>query len=332
MLARPRAPQVGTFWDSYCHIVRADKLALEAHISCFKEGVTPTWEDEANSAGGKWMLGVDKKATVCLWERLLLALVGNQFGDDTEHVCGIVLRVRYGQDLLSIWTDNAEDHAAQQRIKDTAAAIMGLPHGIADNMYYRPHGRHSEKPRSEGRGGGGGGARTAFPFQGGRGQGRDAAGPARGARGSKPAFGSWRSSGGGGGGGGGRAEPAAQPARQGDSDFGSWRRGPAPEAPVAEDSQAPARKGSKSAREGRGSRHNRSANVAVAAEVDAGAPAGSAAPAPAPAPQSRHLLALKRTGGEATDSSNGGPSPTAGEGSSRRRGVPRGAPSKLGTA
>lgn len=298
-------------------------------MSCFKEGVTPTWEDSANNAGGKWMLGIDKKATVCLWERLLLALVGNQFGSDTSHICGIVLRVRNGQDLLSIWTDNADDEAAQQRIKDTAAAVMDLPDFIADNMYYRPHGRHAEKSRHDSRGGGSSGSRTAFPFQGARGQGREGGAPARGTRNSKPVFGSWRSSG---NTGSTRTEAAAVPEKRqgGGSDFGSWRRGPAPEAPAETDAPVPARKSSKPAREGRTSRHSRNAQ----AVEEAGPAAGSAAPAPAPtpAPQSRHLLALKRTAGDVADGSAGGVSPTAGDGGGRRRGVPRGAPSKLGTA
>ncbi len=285
------------------------------------------------------MLGVDKKATVCLWERLLLALVGNQFGADTEHVCGIVLRVRYGQDLLSVWTDNADDEAAQQRIKDTMVSVMGLPTHIADTMSYRPHGRHSDKSRQDGRGGAPN-SRTSFPFQGGRNSSRDGSSgaPSRGPRSNKPAFGSWRSSG---NSASGRAEggaPAARPV----SDFGSWRRGPertpdANDGADASSAAAPARRGARPAKEGRGSRHARHAQAPAAAADEAPAAAGStapAAPAPAPAPQSRHLLALKRTTGDATDSASGGPSPIVASegGGARRRGVPRGAPSKLGTA
>ncbi len=38
------------------------------------------------------------------WEDLLLAIIGDQFGEASEEVCGVVLSVRNGEDILSIWT------------------------------------------------------------------------------------------------------------------------------------------------------------------------------------------------------------------------------------
>lgn len=37
------------------------------------------------------------------WEDLLLAVIGDQFGDASDEVCGVVLSVRNGEDILSIW-------------------------------------------------------------------------------------------------------------------------------------------------------------------------------------------------------------------------------------
>lgn len=40
------------------------------------------------------------------WEWLLMAIVGDQFLEAGEEVCGIVLSVRSGEDVFSIWTKN----------------------------------------------------------------------------------------------------------------------------------------------------------------------------------------------------------------------------------
>lgn len=38
------------------------------------------------------------------WEDLLFAIVGDQFAEAGEEVCGAVLSVRSGEDVLSVWT------------------------------------------------------------------------------------------------------------------------------------------------------------------------------------------------------------------------------------
>lgn len=38
------------------------------------------------------------------WEDLLLAIIGDQFAEAGEEVCGAVLSVRSGEDVLSVWT------------------------------------------------------------------------------------------------------------------------------------------------------------------------------------------------------------------------------------
>ena len=40
------------------------------------------------------------------WEELLLALIGDQFNEAADEVCGFVLSVRSGEDVFSIWTKN----------------------------------------------------------------------------------------------------------------------------------------------------------------------------------------------------------------------------------
>lgn len=62
------------------------------------------WEDEENKRGGKWIVRLKKGVADRYWEDLLLVIVGDQFAEAGEEVCGAVLSVRSGEDVLSVWT------------------------------------------------------------------------------------------------------------------------------------------------------------------------------------------------------------------------------------
>ncbi len=70
----------------------------------FRRGIRPVWEDEENKRGGKWIVRLKKGVCDRYWEDLLLAIVGDQFAEAGEEVCGAVLSVRSGEDVLSVWT------------------------------------------------------------------------------------------------------------------------------------------------------------------------------------------------------------------------------------
>lgn len=97
---------VGTaeeFWAVYRHLKRPSALPLVSDYHLFKKGVRPIWEDEENKKGGKWVVRLKKGVADRYWEDLMLALVGEQFGDAGEEVCGAVMSVRNGEDIISIW-------------------------------------------------------------------------------------------------------------------------------------------------------------------------------------------------------------------------------------
>jgi translation initiation factor 4E len=64
------------------------------------------WEDDANKKGGKWIMRLKKGVCDRYWEDLLMAMVGDQFNEASDEVCGAVLSVRAQEDVLSIWTKN----------------------------------------------------------------------------------------------------------------------------------------------------------------------------------------------------------------------------------
>lgn len=95
---------VEAFWGIYSHLKRPSTLPSVSDYHIFKKGIRPVWEDEENRKGGKWIIRLKKGVSDRYWEDLLLAMVGDQFAEAGEEVCGAVLSVRSGEDVLSIWT------------------------------------------------------------------------------------------------------------------------------------------------------------------------------------------------------------------------------------
>jgi translation initiation factor 4E len=95
---------VEDFWTIYSHLKRPSSLPTVSDYHIFKDGIRPVWEDEANKRGGKWIVRLKKGVADRYWEELLLAIICDQFLEAGEEVCGAVLSVRSGEDVLSVWT------------------------------------------------------------------------------------------------------------------------------------------------------------------------------------------------------------------------------------
>jgi len=94
------------FWKVYIHLKRPSSLPTVSDYHFFKENIRPVWEDDQNKKGGKWIMRLKKGVADRYWEDLLLAMIGDQFYEAGEEVCGAVLSVRSGEDVFSIWTKN----------------------------------------------------------------------------------------------------------------------------------------------------------------------------------------------------------------------------------
>ena len=95
---------VESFWAVYTHLKRPSTLPSVSDYHIFRKGIRPVWEDEENKRGGKWIMRLKKGVSDRYWEDLLFAIVGDQFAEAGEEVCGAVLSVRSGEDVLSVWT------------------------------------------------------------------------------------------------------------------------------------------------------------------------------------------------------------------------------------
>lgn len=96
------------FWAVYRHLARPSALQPVSDYHLFKKGVRPIWEDEENRKGGKWLVRLKKGVADRYWEALMLALIGDQFHDAGVEICGAVVSVRNGEDIISIWTASKE--------------------------------------------------------------------------------------------------------------------------------------------------------------------------------------------------------------------------------
>ncbi|PNS21115.1 hypothetical protein CAC42_3453 [Sphaceloma murrayae] len=113
------------FFKVYTHLQRPSSLPVVSDWHFFKDGIRPVWEDEENKKGGKWIMRLRKGVADRYWEDLLLALIGDQFAEAGEEVCGAVVSVRSGEDVFSVWTKN--DGGRNVKIRETIKRVLSLP-------------------------------------------------------------------------------------------------------------------------------------------------------------------------------------------------------------
>ncbi|KAL8936749.1 MAG: hypothetical protein Q9216_004768 [Gyalolechia sp. 2 TL-2023] len=124
-----------SFWTVYSHLKRPSTLPSVSDYHLFRKGIRPVWEDEENKRGGKWIVKLKKGVADRYWEDLLLAIVGDQFAEAGEEVCGAVLSVRSGEDVLSVWT--RIDGGRNIKIRETIKRILAFPPDT--NIVWKSH-------------------------------------------------------------------------------------------------------------------------------------------------------------------------------------------------
>ncbi|KAL8950220.1 MAG: hypothetical protein Q9222_003727 [Ikaeria aurantiellina] len=126
---------VESFWAVYTHLKHPSTLPSVSDYHLFKKSIRPVWEDEENKRGGKWIVRLKKGVSDRYWEDLLLAIVGDQFAEAGEEVCGAVLSVRSGEDVLSVWT--RIDGGRNIKIRETIKRVLAFPQDT--NIVWKSH-------------------------------------------------------------------------------------------------------------------------------------------------------------------------------------------------
>lgn len=128
------------FWTIYSHLRRPNVLPVNSDVHLFRDGVKPVWEDPVNALGGKWIIRLKKGLINRLWEHLCLAVITGELnvpGEKDFEVCGVVVSIRYQEDILSIWSRTATDEIIKKTLKETIKKALQLPTALS--MEYKAH-------------------------------------------------------------------------------------------------------------------------------------------------------------------------------------------------
>jgi translation initiation factor 4E len=129
---------VEDFWSTYNFLRRPNDLPTTTDYHFFREGIKPTWEDSSNAKGGKWIVRLPKGLASRYWEEGILALIGGQFpGVPDGEICGIVVSIRYSEDILGIWNKTSHDSVLVDRLRDAIKKVLQLPSYAP--LEYKPH-------------------------------------------------------------------------------------------------------------------------------------------------------------------------------------------------
>ncbi|KAK0615905.1 translation initiation factor eIF 4e-like domain-containing protein [Bombardia bombarda] len=155
---------VEEFFAVYERLRRSSALPLVSDYHLFKKGIRPIWEDDENKHGGKWIVRLRKGVADRYWEDLLFAIIGDQFYEAGDEICGAVLSVRNGEDILSIWA--RADGQRVLKIRETMRRTLAFPpdtklewksHDSSIQQRTAIEESRREKANSHHQGGGGGG-------------------------------------------------------------------------------------------------------------------------------------------------------------------------------
>mmetsp|Transcript_17039 Transcript_17039/g.27673 ORF Transcript_17039/g.27673 Transcript_17039/m.27673 type:complete len:255 (+) Transcript_17039:67-831(+) len=131
---------VEEFWATYNYLKRPNDLSSTTDYHFFRDGIKPTWEDPANAKGGKWIVRLPKGLASRYWEEVVLAMIGGQFaGVPDGEICGLVISIRFSEDILGVWNKTANDRDMVERIRETIKKVLQLPPHAYATMEYKPH-------------------------------------------------------------------------------------------------------------------------------------------------------------------------------------------------
>jgi translation initiation factor 4E len=104
---------VESFWRAFNNLKPASELTVNSNYSVFRYGVEPSWEDPANTEGGKFvytLLKKDSKQGKCdeAWLFTVLAMIGETMDATGDQVNGAVVSIRKQQDRVALWLKSSD--------------------------------------------------------------------------------------------------------------------------------------------------------------------------------------------------------------------------------
>lgn len=131
------------FWQVYGHMTRPSEMTASTDLHMFREGIKPVWEDPANRRGGKFHVKIRKGVLGSrYWESILLSVIGEQFGEYSGEICGVVISIRHGEDVLSLWTKTCDNQDTLNKIRDLFKRSLKLPSFVS--IEFKRHDAHHQ--------------------------------------------------------------------------------------------------------------------------------------------------------------------------------------------
>ena len=129
-------------WRYMNNLPEPSQLAIGANLYIFEADIEPSWEDPANTNGGRWTFSIDRaESSDESWQTLFLMLFGETLDPDKQ-VVGIALARRRMYTRLSIWTRDRDNDLATLALGNALKTKLGLPH-----IDYQDHGAEFESYR-----------------------------------------------------------------------------------------------------------------------------------------------------------------------------------------
>uniref|UniRef100_A0A1I8ASD3 EIF-4F 25 kDa subunit n=1 Tax=Steinernema glaseri TaxID=37863 RepID=A0A1I8ASD3_9BILA len=111
---------IEVFWSLMNAVPAPSRLNHACDYNVFRNKIQPVWEEPENKDGGRWLIETDQRMEAdqinLIWTEILMAMIGEQFGQDSDNICGIVCNVRNKGSKISVWTSDADDRDANTRI------------------------------------------------------------------------------------------------------------------------------------------------------------------------------------------------------------------------
>lgn len=144
---------VEEFWALYNNIRPPSGLNNTCDYNVFKDNIQPMWEVPENANGGRWLINIEKGTSPAvmdlIWLEILIAMIGEQFGEEMEQICGLVCNVRNKGSKISVWTRdcNAEESilkigmVIKQKLTSAVPpkGVESLPRPLVAQLKYEDH-------------------------------------------------------------------------------------------------------------------------------------------------------------------------------------------------
>lgn len=136
------------FWCVMHHMKPVSNLPYGCDYYLFRQHIGPMWENPFNKDGGMWVISSHQSKRQQnlneTWMEILMFLVGETLGEDSDEICGVAINVRGQYDKITIWTRDCTKNESNKRIGLGLKSLLNLTNQIE---YFSHHSNQNKKER-----------------------------------------------------------------------------------------------------------------------------------------------------------------------------------------